>query len=171
MISMTPDYLLRLVLGFVVLLAGRNIFWLLVASVGFLAGIEFAGIWLVGQPMWVILAAGIAAGVIGGVLAVFFERLAFALAGFYATAYLAIMVATRIGHYAMPVGLVFVVGIFGALLAVVLMDWAIILLSSLAGAAAIVSGVTADPVVEAVSLVVLAAVGVVVQRSMFARRR
>jgi Domain of unknown function (DUF4203) len=167
---MTPESILRILLGCVVLLAGRNIFWLFIALVGFLAGIALAGIWLADQPLWLTIAVAIAAGLIGAVLSMLFERVAFALAGFYATAYLATVLAATLTFDTVPVGLVFAAGLLGALLAALLMDWAIIVLSSLAGAAAIVSAVAADPAVEVVIFVVLATIGALVQRAVLARR-
>ena len=133
---MTPESILRILFGFVVLLAGRNIFWLFIALVGFLVGIEFAEIWLAGQPTWLIVAVAIAAGLIGAVLSMLFERVAFALSGFYATAYLAIIFAAKFGFDIVPVSVIFAAGLLGAFLTALLMDWAIIVLSSLAGAAA-----------------------------------
>lgn len=57
---MTPESILRVLFGFVVLLARRHIFWLFIALVGFLVGSELARIWLVGQPMWLIISVVIA---------------------------------------------------------------------------------------------------------------
>jgi Domain of unknown function (DUF4203) len=168
---MTPESIVRILLGCVVLLAGRNIFWLSIALVGFLVGIGLAGIWLAGQPMWLTIAVAIAAGCIGAALSMLFERVAFALAGFYAAVYLAIVLAAKLAFHVVPVGVVFAAGLLGALLAAVLMDWAIIVLSSLAGAAAIVSGVAADPAVEAAIFLVLVTIGVLVQRAVLSRHR
>lgn len=153
------------------LLAGRNIFWLFIAVIGFIVGAGLVDIWLVDQPMWLIVAAGIGVGLIGAILAIIFERVAFALAGFYAAAFLAIMFAQRFGLTGAPIVLVFVAGLVGALFVALLTDWAIILLSAAAGAAAIVSIITAAPAIEAVSFAVLATIGVLVQRTILTRRR
>lgn len=165
------DHMVRVLLGCAVLLAGRNIFWLFIALIGFLLGVELAHVWLADQPMWLALVAGIVMGLAGAVLAILYERIAFALAGFYATVYLFIMYANKLGLESVPAATPYVVGIIGAVLAALLTDWAIIVLSALAGAAAIVSVFTLPPLVEAVSFLALAVVGILVQRSILARQR
>jgi hypothetical protein len=168
--SMTTESILRLLLGCVVLLAGRNIFWLFIALVGFLVGIELAEIWLAGRPIWMIISAAIVMGLIGAVLSMLYERVAFALAGFYAAGYLAIVLAAKLGIDTVTVGVVLTVGLLGALLAALLMDGAIIVLSSLAGAAAIISTIAADPAVEMALFFVLVTIGVLVQWAVISRR-
>lgn len=164
------ENILRLSLGCILLLAGRNIFWLFIALAGFLIGIELAEIWLAGRPMWLIITVAIAVGLIGAVLSMLFERAAFALGGFYAAAYIAIVLAAKFGFDATPVNVVLAVGVLGALLATLLMDWAIIALSSLAGATAIVSTVAAEPIGETAFFFVLVTIGVLVQWAVLARR-
>lgn len=165
------DNAIRILLGCIVLLAGRNIFWLFIAVIGFLLGTELAHVWLAGQPPWLALVAGILVGLVGAVLAIVYERVAFALAGFYAAAFLVITYADKLGFASMPAVTPYVAGVIGALLAALLTDWTIIVLSALAGAAAIVSVFALQPLVEAVSFLALALVGVLVQWNMFAGRR
>jgi hypothetical protein len=169
--AMSIDGAVRVLLGFMVLLAGRNIFWLFIAAIGFLAGIELAQALLADQSTWLALVAGIGMGLVGAVLAIVYERVAFALAGFYAATFLVITYADRIGFTDMPAIMPYVAGVFGALLAVLLTDWSIIVLSALAGAAAIVSAFALQPGVEAVSFLALALIGILVQWSMLASRR
>ena len=168
--SIAVDNAVRVLLGFTVLLAGRNIFWLFIALIGFLLGTELAHAWLAGQPAWFALVAGIVAGLLGAVLAIVYERVAFALAGFYAAVFLVISYADRPGFASMPAITPYVAGLFGALLAALLTDWTIIVLSALAGAAAIVSVLALQPPVEVVTFMALATIGILVQRSMLARR-
>jgi len=169
--SVSIDNVVRVLLGCTVLLAGRNIFWLFIAVIGFLLGFELAHVWLADQPMWLALVAGSVVGLVGAVLAIVYERVAFALAGFYAAAFLVITYTDKPGFASMPAITPYVAGLVGALLAALLTDWTIIVLSALAGAAAIVSVFVLQPPVEVVSFLALALVGVLVQRSMLARRR
>jgi hypothetical protein len=169
--SISIDNAVRVLLGCTVLLAGRNIFWLFIAIIGFLLGTELAQVWLAGQPMWLILAAAIILGLAGAVLAVVYERVAFALAGFYAVAFLVITYADKLGFATMPAFMPYIAGAFGALLAALLTDWTIIVLSALAGAAAILSVFALQPFVEALSFLALAVVGMLVQWNMLMRRR
>jgi hypothetical protein len=169
--SISIDNAVRVLLGCTVLLAGRNIFWLFIAVIGFLAGTELAQGWLADAPMWLALVAGIVLGLAGALVAIVYERVAFALAGFYAAAFLVIMYADKSGLANMPAATPYIAGAFGALLAALLTDWGIIVLSALAGAAAIVSEFALQPLIEAVCFLALAVVGMLVQRSMLVRRR
>ena len=71
----------------------------------------------------------------------------------------------------MPAATPYIAGLIGALLAALLGDWTLIVLSALAGAAAIVSVFVLQPQVEAAGFLALALAGVLVQRNMLARRR
>jgi len=167
---MSLDDAVRVLLGFTALLAGRNIFWLFIAVIGFLVGAELAQDLLADQPVWLALVAGIGLGLVGAVLAIVYERVAFALAGFYAAMFLVITYADKPGFAGMPAVTPYVAGVFGALLAILLTDWTIIVLSSLAGAAAILSVVAIQPRIEAGVFLALALVGMLVQWSMLTRR-
>lgn len=168
---LTLETMLRLVFGCVVLLAGRNVFWLFVGLIGFLVGVELAEIWLADAPRLLVIAAAAGVGLLGALLAVLYERVAFALAGFTAMAYLAMVLAKKIGIDSAPPTSVFVAGLVGAILAALIMDWAIIVLSSLAGAAAIVSTLTTARTVDAAVFVILAAIGISVQHTVLTKRR
>lgn len=169
--SISIDNAIRVLLGLTVLLAGRNIFWLFIALIGFLVGIELAQVWLADGPVWLAVVAGVVLGLVGALLAVVYERVAFALAGFYAAAYLVIIYADKSGLANLPAVTPYVAGAIGAVLAALLTDWAIIVLSALAGAAAVVSMPGLQPLVEATAFLALALVGIVVQRSMLKRGR
>ena len=84
-----------LVAGTVLLLVGRKLFWLFVAVAGFYVGVEEARALLADRPTWLIWLVAIAAGLIGAILAMLFQRVGFALAGFYAGAYVALVMVER----------------------------------------------------------------------------
>jgi len=170
--TITIDVVIRLLLGFTVLLAGRNFFWLFIAVIGFMFGIEIAQSLFFEQPMWMSLLVGVGMGLVGAIVAIVFQRFAFALAGFYAGVFLTIVLAADLGFVAMPAVTPFIVGVLGAVLALLMTDWVIILLSSLAGAALIVTTLsTLQSGMAAVSFLVLAVVGMVVQWNMLTRQR
>ncbi len=75
------------ILGIILLLFGRTLFWLFVAGTGFLLGVEVASVLLPDQPEWLRFLAAIIAGVLGGVVGIVAQRLAFALGGFFAGGY------------------------------------------------------------------------------------
>jgi len=158
-------------LGLILLVLGRKLFWLCVAVLGFFLGIEFAGALLVTQPKWVMLVIGLGTGLLGALLAILAERVAFALAGFYAGAYLALIAAYSFGPGGHRTLWFAVGGVIGAVLAALIMDWAIIFLTSLAGAGAIVDAAGMGQTTGVLVFVVLTVVGTVVQARLMARPR
>ncbi len=125
-----------LILGALLLVLGRKLFWLFVGALGFLAGMSLAQNYLGGQSENVVLIAGIVCGLLGVVLAIFLQRVAIAAAGFFAGGYFAMNVASSyLGTTETTGWVLFAVGgIIGALLLSLLFDWALIVLSSLVGA-------------------------------------
>jgi hypothetical protein len=113
------------------------------------------------------------AGLVGILLAIFLQRVAVALAGFFVGGW---FVAGLLGvHLANARGgellLIFIAGVVAAVLAVWLFDVALVVLSSLAGAGLIVEALHPRPGVAMLLLVVLVVVGIVVQMGFTARRR
>jgi hypothetical protein len=152
-----------IVAGAVLLLVGRKLYWLFVAIAGFYVGVEVAQAVVVNQPQWVVWLIAVVAGVIGALVAMLFQRVAFALGGFYAGAYLALVAAERfLPGVAGPVAIV-VGGLLGAIAAALIMDWAIIVLSSMVGAALIVSSLRLGDLGSLLAYVGLLAVGLIVQ--------
>ncbi|MGD8318422.1 MAG: hypothetical protein PVH21_07855 [Myxococcales bacterium] len=168
---MVIEHVVRVLLGLVILVAGRNIFWLFVGAIGFLVGFEVASLWLSNQGAWLVVAAGIVAGVVGAILAVVFQRVGFALAGFYAAIYLAVAFSGKLGLDSASPTILLVAGVAGAILALLLTDWAIILLSALAGAVAISSVFVMAPLAEYAIVAALASMGIIAQRRMLTRGR
>jgi hypothetical protein len=132
---MTITAFLTLVLGILLLLFGRRVFWLFVAVAGFIAGLTFATQLMSGQPELVILLIAIIAGVIGAFLGIMLEGLAILIAGFLAGGYLATTLVVSLG-LTLSAGywVIYIIGgIVGLLLVAALFDWAIIILSALLG--------------------------------------
>ena len=156
--------LLALLAGLVLLVAGRRLFWLFVGLVGFITVYR----WF--EPHWLL---ALLAGLVGIVLAIFLQRLAIAVAGFFAGGWFAVQFFGL--HMAHPQArdlLLFVVaGVIAAILAVALFDLALVILSSLAGADLIVGAFHPRPGVAQMLLVILVLVGFAVQTGSAARRR
>lgn len=161
----------NIIFGLILLGFGRRLFWLFVAIAGFLVGIEFAGVILTDQPEWVLLVVGICAGLLGALLAVFAERVAFALGGFLGGGYLALLLAHSLDASGMGIGLFVLGGLVGAIFAGWIMDWAIIVLSCLVGAGAVVRGVDLGETTSVIVFFVLAFAGAVVQSRLMTRSR
>ena len=163
--------LFTMALGLILLVLGRKLFWLCVAVLGFFLGLEFAGVLLVDQPGWMALVIGLGAGLIGALLAVLAERVAFAVAGFSAGAYLALTPARSFGAGGYGMLWLAAGGVIGAVLALLIMDWAIIVLSSAVGALAIAGAAGLPQTAGALAFVALTVVGTAVQARLMARPR
>ncbi len=155
--------LLIVLLGLIVLVYGRRLFWIFIAIAGFLAGMEFTRALFDSQPYWVMVLGGIAAGLIGSLLAVFVERIAFVLAGLYAGAYLGPIIYHSLGFLGKDFFFIIIGGLIGAVFSGLLMNWAIILLSSLVGAAAISSQLELDQTFRAIIFAALVIIGTYTQ--------
>ena len=60
-----------ILIGAVLLLVGRRLFWLFVGGVGFLVGFNFAGQALQEQPQWVIFSVAIGVGLVAAIFSIF----------------------------------------------------------------------------------------------------
>src|ERR1700732_4679500 len=113
-----PVPIIGLIIGTVILLFGRKLFWLFVAAVGFAAGVELAP-HLIHEPSPLLaLTFALVLGLIGALLAMFLQKIAIAIAGFFAGGKLATAIAAAFFvHEAQYFGLIFLIGgIVGALL-------------------------------------------------------
>ncbi len=157
--------ILGLITGGALLLLGRSLFWLFVAGAGFAAAWQFVPDVLNVQSQILLIGISLAAGLIGALLAIFLQQLAILLAGFVAGGY---FLLTVLGIFGVTMGrynwLPFVIGgLMGALLMAALFQWALIILSSLAGASLVVQSIHLEPTMELLVLIGLFIVGMVIQ--------
>jgi hypothetical protein len=158
-------------IGVVILLFGRKLFWLCVAAVGFAAGVEIAP-HLVHEPSLLLaLTVALVLGLIGALLALFLQKVAIAVLGFLAGGKLAGAIAAAFFiHYGQHSTIVFLVGGFiGAILLLALFDWALIVVSSLIGAHLIQSAVVLPATGSTIVFLGLAVVGIIVQAASLRR--
>ena len=156
---------LKFISGCALLTLGRKLFWLFVAGVGFFASIELAGRYLNGQPEWVTVLIALGAGLIGALLAVFFQNVAIWLAGFIGGGYIAVNLLTIIGlDKGTLVWLIFIIGgIAGGVLVATFFNWALIILSSLGGASLISGLVHFSRLAAILAFITLFIIGLSVQ--------
>ena len=157
--------IVNVVIGIALLTTGRRLYWVFVGAAGFLFASSLASTFLSSEPEWVALAIALAAGLIGIVLAIFTQRLAVGAAGFvlgsYALASLFFAVGLE-GTGWMWLSLVGG-GIIGLALALAVLDFALIFLSSIAGAKLIVQTIHLNPTTSFVLFAILFGVGVTIQ--------
>jgi hypothetical protein len=159
------------VIGAVILLFGRKLFWLCVAAVGFAAGVELAP-HLVHEPSPLLaLTVALVLGLIGALLALFLQKIAIAVLGFLAGGKLAGAIAAAFFiHYAQYSTFIFLAGgVVGAILLLVLFDWALIVVSSLIGAHLIQSAIVLPPSGSTILFIGLAIIGIMVQAASLRR--
>lgn len=127
--------------GIVLLVSGRRLFWLIIAILGFVFSYQLVQDHAPNLSQEAILIIGLLLGIIGAVLAVFIQKIAIALAGFFAGA----MVADYLWQWLTLTGDLYILaiivgGILGCLFMVVVFEWALVILTSLAGASLLVQG-------------------------------
>src|SRR5438034_5425829 len=163
--------ILSVVIGAVVLLFGRKLFWLCVAAIGFAAGVELAP-HLVHEPSALLsLTIALLLGIIGALLAVFLQKIAVAVLGFLAGGKLAgALAAAFFVQYAQYSTFIFLFGgLAGAILLLVLFDWALIVISSLIGAHLIQSAIVLPPSGSTIVFIALTIIGIVIQAASLRR--
>lgn len=126
-----------LVMGVLLLILGWKLFWFFVGVVGFAVGLQVVQLYFGLQPFWVLWVAGLVCGIIGAVLALLFQKLAIGIGGGLAGSLIALHLMLMMNRH--PGTLVVLIGgVAGALALYLLFDWALIILSSVAGATFII---------------------------------
>ncbi len=154
-----------LLVGIVLLLWGRKLFWLLLGAIGFLFGWYLASTYFDAEPHTVLWLVAGASGIICAMLAIFLQKVAVAVAGFAGGGFVLANVAgtlqSREDHFSW---IIFAVGgIGGAILAAFLFEWALIILSTITGAYLIVREFHTTPQNMVIAVVVLTLVGILFQ--------
>jgi hypothetical protein len=127
---------------------------------------------LVNEPSSLLaLLIALVLGVLGALLALFLQKVAIAVLGFFAGGKLATAIAAAFFvHYAQYSTIIFVIGgIIGAILLLALFGWALIVVSSFIGAYLIQSAIVLPPTGSTLVFIGLAIVGIFVQAASFRR--
>ena len=146
---------------------GEKSFVFFVAATGFYAGLELASRYLNIKPDWVALLIALAVGLLGALLAYFFQKLVIGIAGFLAGVFITSRLVSLLGAQAQVKSwdwlIILIGGIVGVFLMYAIFEWALIFLSSLAGAILIVEAVKLAGLVGLVVGVLLFVFGVIFQ--------
>lgn len=163
----------NIIAGLALLLFGRKLFWLFVAIAGFLFAQEIVPVLFADLSQWQQLAIALVLGCLGALLAVFMQRLAFAFGGFFAGIYLAArIIQPFIGANDHTLLLVmFGMGSIGAIIAVLLTDQVITLLSCVIGAGAIVGALQLGREPAIVLFVILTGAGFLFQEKLLPAKK
>ena len=166
-------FILNLLVGAVLLTAGRQFFWLFIGCIGFAAGLQYApGLWDITSPLLLILLS-IVTGIVGALLAVVFQKIALGLAGFAGGGFMAVNLLRYLNLESDTlVWLSYIVGgIIGAILLFMVFEWALIIVSAFTGAMVIIQTVDLNPRITPWLLFALFVFGILIQTFLFLRAR
>lgn len=152
-------------IGLLMLVMGRQLYWLFVGGIGFIFGILLATQYYGGQSDWIMLFIALLAGVAGALFAYSLEKFAIAAAGLLTGGYLTYVLLLTLGF---EIDLIFriligVGGVIGLLLVLFNVDWALIILSSLGGATLIVQSTGYSQTISAILFVSMSILGLIIQ--------
>jgi hypothetical protein len=165
--------IIRLLLGLTILTSGRKLYWLFVGIVGFVLGMTLATLFFASESEFVYLAIALVSGVIGIVLSLLVQRLAVGLAGFIAGGYILTSLLEVLGLViSWPYWILFLIGgLVGVVFVTWLFDWALIVMSSLAGAGLVVQSFALQEWINIFLFIFLFVMGVGFQRSVMKREQ
>jgi hypothetical protein len=158
--------------GVIVLLFGRPLYWALVAVLGFVIGFDLVQDLAISDSQLIRFLIALGAGILAAGLAVAFQWLAFGLVGFLSGSYLVQAALARYEIASDNQGLwILAGGVVGGVIGLMLVDWAVIILSSLAGATLISDEIRVDHQTRLLILLGLAIVGIAFQRTRLKREK
>ena len=162
---------IRFLVGGILLALGRQLFWFFVAAAGFVVGLNLATRFLAGRPDWLVILIALAAGLVGALLAVFVQQLAVGVAGFVIGGFIAVSLldAFNLSAGRLTWLVYLVAAVIGAILVLALFDWALIVLSSLAGAMLMVNALSLPPALQVLTFLGLVVAGIAIQAALMQR--
>lgn len=165
--------LLTTLIGFAVLVIGRQILWVFIAGLGFVLGLYISSQIYNFEFGWQAIMVSTLIAMVGAVLAYTVQRFAAGIAGFGTGWYVSIIlldyVNISLGTFAVAIPVL--VGIITSILLVFYYDWGVIVASSVAGSAIVVSGMTLSRTAELAMLIMLAIIGMAIQAIWFLQER
>ena len=159
----------NVLVGLLLVLFGRKLFWLFVATAGFMAGMSLSKEWFIDIDQSTLFLIGIVVGIICAVLALALRKLSIIVAGFFAGGQLLLALAAHTQYQSVQLPLFLVGGIIGGLLMLVIFDWTLIVLSVFLGAALVAQNLPLQQNLQTIAFIVLVIVGLVVQVKGFIR--
>ena len=163
--------LISVLLGAALLFAGRRLIWLFVGALGFVFGMQLASL-LPQLSQTTVLVVGLVFGVVFALLAIFLQRLAIGIAGFLAGGFILTTFFARLGVESLSNWVVYLIGgLIGIVLVLLLFDWALIIFSSLVGAALLLQSFSSDTPAGVLIFFLLSLVGIIIQGGLMLRGR
>jgi hypothetical protein len=163
--------LLRILFGLILVTTGRRLYWFFVGVMGFLVGVAYAPQIFPGQTPAMQLVIALVAGFVGASIALFLQSLMVGLAGFVAGGFIVTRILQALAVDTSGYGWVpFVIGgVIGAALVAILFNWALVILSSLAGALLVTQSLATSLQIQGLIFVVLFLIGIAAQAATMPR--
>jgi hypothetical protein len=157
-------FVINVILGIGLLVSGRRLFWLFVAAAGFFTGVALVSRFWKG-PEWLSIVVGLTIGVLFAVLAMALKSLAISLAGFLLGGAALLALASMLGFERGPfIWILYVVGgILGIILISAFFDWALIGISSAAGASILIQTLDFKRPIAGLGFIILLIIGLLIQ--------
>ena len=157
--------LLQILLGLILITTGRRLYWFFVGVMGFLVGVAYAPVFFPGQSANMQLVLGLVTGFVGASIALFLQTLMVGLAGFVAGGFIITRILQALAFNTSGYGwLPFVIGgVIGAALVAIIFNWALVILSSLAGAVLVSQSLPTSLQIQGLIFFVLLLLGIAVQ--------
>lgn len=155
-----------MIVGTILLLFGRKLYWFILIAVGFVGGSILAQEFFPPEPQWLGIAAAFFIGIAAAILIVFLQKLALRLAGMIAGGFLGYTAAEEFFAKPLPLLALFLGALLGFWLVMILFDWALIVLSSLSGTALITECIPLEKGAQWILAAGLLIVGIAIQWSM-----
>lgn len=152
--------------GGILLFFGRRLYWFVIAAAGFAAGTLIGHQVFPPDPAWLIIVAPMLIGIIAAILSIFLQKLALRVTGMLAGGFLGYTIAAELIAKPWPLVGLLIGAIIGFWLVMILFDWALIMLSSLAGTALICQQAPLDREPRFILAAVLVLLGIAVQGTM-----
>jgi hypothetical protein len=164
-------FTINLILGIGLLLVGRKLFWLFVAAAGFFAGVELINRFWNG-PEWLSIVVGLVVGLLFALLALGLKTIAISIAGFFLGGSALLSLASAFGIERGLLIFYIIGGVLGIIFIGIFFDWALIIISSLAGASMIAQTLDMQRAIfSGVIFIILLLIGIVVQSNDMSRNK
>ena len=159
--------IIQAVIGAALLAFGRKGLGLFLAALGAMAGVVLANMYFVNASNGTMIVAMIVGGIAGVVVAFFVKTMAVVLAGVLGGGYAGYAIALNMGwvHQGFPWIPVVICAVIGVVLAHMVLKWALIILSSVAGAYLFVGAFELSTSLATALFVLLAGAGIWFQAS------
>jgi hypothetical protein len=150
-------------IGLALLLIGRQLFWIAIAGLGFIFGMNYASQFIQTSPEATILIS-LGIGAVGAVIGYTLQRAAAVLLGFLAGWFLTVSLINYL-HFDIDFIIILAAlgGVIGIGLVSLIFDWSLIILSTLSGAALITQSIQYAPQIKLGVFAALVILGLTIQ--------